>query len=63
MKASGQSKANPIRQFSVLIGSPEVDIDLWLAAINVRFIRYGRFTVLPYPFKLIDMYNDIQKLR
>lgn len=63
MKPSGQPKANPIRQFTVLIGSPEVEVELWLAAMSVLFIRYQRFTVLPYPFKLIDMYNDLQKLR
>jgi hypothetical protein len=55
-----QDKANKVRQFTLLSGNAPIDIQLLLSMTGVAFIRPKRYTVLPYPFNLIDMFAEIQ---
>lgn len=63
MNITGQPKAHRICQITPLTGKPPKDLSLWLNSMSVLFIRHENYTVRPYPFTLIRMYNDIIKGR
>lgn len=53
-------KGNPIRQLKFYKGSPnDFNFDLFLDSLLVRFVRNEKYTVYPYPFDLINLYNEI----
>jgi hypothetical protein len=52
-----QDRANLVRRFGVLYGdSMGFDLQEFLEATAVQFIRYRQYTVFPYPFYLIEKY-------
>lgn len=52
-----QDRANLIRRFDVLYGdNTGFDLQEFLEATAVEFIRYKQYTVYPYPFYLIEKY-------
>lgn len=52
-----QDRANLVRRFDVLYGdSSKFNIQEFLDATAVQFIRYKQYTVYPYPFYLIEKY-------
>lgn len=53
-----QPNAHRIRKFDVLFGQGNFNIDIWLATLGVTFVRHKQFTVVPFPFNLIDMYVE-----
>jgi hypothetical protein len=63
MNKMGQPKAHRIRQVTPIVGELPQNMALWLHSMSVLFIRYENYTVRPYPFTLIRMYNDIIKSR
>ena len=52
-----QPKAHLVRRFAVRKGQSFDPIPL-LEAMSVTFVRHGQYTVLPYPFHLIDLWAD-----
>lgn len=53
-----QPRAHRIRQFDILFGGENFDIDEFLQTMGVRFVRHNQYTVLPYPYHLIDIYVE-----
>ncbi len=52
-----QDRANLVRRFDVLYGEKRgFNIQEFLEATGVQFIRYRQYTVFPYPFYLIEKY-------
>ncbi len=58
-----QSRAHLIRRFTVYQAAGHFDPRVFLTATAVKFVRYQQYTVLPYPFHLIDIFLDTQVLR
>lgn len=52
-----QDKGVQMKKLKIYQG--KVDEELFFSLLNVDFIRYKEFTVNPYPFKLIDMYDTL----
>ena len=53
-----QPRAHRIRQFDVLYGEDKFDIDVFLQTMGVQFVRHNQYTVVPYPYHLIDIYVE-----
>jgi len=52
-----QDRANLVRRFDVLYGDmTNFNLEEFLEATAVQFIRYRQYTVYPYPFYLIEKY-------
>jgi hypothetical protein len=52
-----QDRANLVRRFDILYGdSSKFNLNEFLEATAVQFIRYRQYTVYPYPFYLIEKY-------
>lgn len=52
-----QDRANLVRRFDVLYGNKtDFNLEEFLEATSVQFIRYRQYTVYPYPFYLIEKY-------
>lgn len=56
MHADGQENAHLIRRFRVFQGSDHFDREGCLATMAIPFVRLRQYTVLPYPFHLIDLH-------
>ncbi len=54
-----QERAHLIRHFDVYQGKERFDIAPLLTAMSIQFVRLRQFTVYPYPFHLINLYNEI----
>jgi len=53
-------KGNPIRQLKLYEGNPnDFNFELFLDSLLVRFVRNEKYTVYPYPFDVINLYNEI----
>lgn len=53
-----QARAHIIRRFDVYQGREHFDIEVFLRMMSVQFVRAKQYTVLPYPFHLIDLYVE-----
>lgn len=53
-----QVHAHRIRQFDVLSGEGQFDMELLLQTLAVTFVRNKQYTVVPYFFHLIDIYVE-----
>lgn len=53
-----QARAHIIRRFDVYQGQEHFDIEVFLRMMSVQFVRAKQYTVLPYPFHLIDLYVE-----
>ncbi len=53
-----QPKAHLVRRFALRKGE-NLDVAPLLESLSVTFVRHGQYTVLPYPFHLIDLWADI----
>ena len=53
-----QSKAHLVRRFALRKGK-DLDVAPLLGSMSATFVRHGQYTVLPYPFHLIDLWADI----
>lgn len=53
-----QARAHIIRRFDVYQGQEHFDIEVFLRMMSVQFVRTKQYTVLPYPFHLIDVYVE-----
>ena len=53
-----QPKAHLVRRFA-LRKREDLDVAPLLESMSVTFVRHGQYTVLPYPFHLIDLWADI----
>ncbi len=58
MNVQGQENAQVLRRFHVVQGGEDFDYDTLLAELAAPFVRPRQFTVLPYPFHLIDVYVE-----
>ncbi|MDP9316961.1 MAG: hypothetical protein M3R24_39920 [Chloroflexota bacterium] len=58
-----QPRAHLIRRFTVYQQDNRLfDPRVFLSAAAVKFVRYQQYTVLPYPFHLIDIFVDTQNV-
>jgi hypothetical protein len=53
-----QPNAHRIRQFDILVGNGQFEIELMLQTMAVAFVRHKQYTVMPYLFHLIDIYVE-----
>ena len=53
-----QPRAHLVRRFALRKGE-DLDVAPLLESMSVTFVRHGQYTVLPYPFHLIDLWADI----
>jgi hypothetical protein len=53
-----QARAHRIRQFDVLSGEEHFDMESLLQTLGVQFVRHNQYTVVPYPYHLIDLYVE-----
>ena len=53
-----QARAHIIRRFDAYQGQEHLDIEVFLRMMSVQFVRAKQYTVLPYPFHLIDLYVE-----
>lgn len=53
-----QARAHILRRFDVYQGQEHFDIEVFLRMMSVQFVRAKQYTVLPYPFHLIDLYVE-----
>lgn len=53
-----QARAHIIRCFDVYQGQEHFNIEVFLRMMSIQFVRAKQYTVLPYPFHLIDLYVE-----
>jgi hypothetical protein len=51
-----QDKGFQVRK--IIVHKGEFDKSFFFPLLDVEFVRHGGFTVQPYPFNLIKIYND-----
>lgn len=54
-----QTRSNLIRAIILIDG--KFNPDKFFPLLDVSFVRYNQYTVLPFPFKLIDKFIDMEK--
>lgn len=53
-----QPNAHRTRKFDLLFGGENFDMDELLQTMGVQFVRHNQYTVVPYPYHLIDIYVE-----
>ncbi len=55
-KGYTQNKSYQVRKIIELDG--EFEKDTFFKLLDIKFVRYGQYTVVPYPFNLIKKDNE-----
>lgn len=53
-----QARAHILRRFDIYQGREHFDMEMYLRMMSIQFVRAKQYTVLPYPFHLIDLYVE-----